>query len=63
MLIDFVDKMLNQVNYWTNEKNEKKFMRNSIRKAIRLVANLPVAKAYNKPYKRLVELGSQYSSK
>lgn len=40
------------------KKNEKKFMRSSIRKAIRLVA-----KAYNKPYKRLVELGSQYSSK
>lgn len=45
------------------KKNEKKFMRNSIRKAIRLVANLPVAKAYNKSYKRLVELGSQYNSK
>ena len=40
------------------KKNEKKFMRSSIRKAIRLVAN-----PYNKPYKRLVELGSQYSSK
>ena len=38
------------------KKNEKKFMRSSI-------PNLPVAKAYNKPYKRLVELGSQYSSK
>lgn len=45
------------------KKNEKKFMRSSIRKAIRLVANLPVAKAYNKPYKKLVELSLQYSSK
>lgn len=45
------------------KKNEKKFMRNSIRKAIRLVVNLPIAKAYNKPYKRLVELGSQYNNK
>ena len=23
LLIDFVDKMLNQVNYWTNEKERK----------------------------------------
>ena len=42
------------------KKNEKKFMRDSIRKAIRLV---PIAKAYNKPYKKLVELSLQYSSK
>lgn len=45
------------------KKNEKKFMRDSIRKAIRLVANLPIAKAYNKSYKKLVELSLQYSSK
>lgn len=45
------------------KKNEKKFMRDSIRKAIRLVANLPIAKAYNKPYKKLVELSLQCSSK
>lgn len=45
------------------KRNEKKYIKSIISRAKRQVANLPIAKAYNKTYNRLVKIELQYNYK